>query len=263
MCGVDGGGPRLATSTATIETQWVMSLRSSPIDLSRLRISPLVESVVPSPSHIVGASVRSDGTFFSNNPPVSEEKVRIDPQRTSGAQPVPVDLELLLLGYSQLFSIKPKIKVFISRAWEATDIESHPNHKFARLLYKHLKEGGIQPIMDEYDLKPGYSIGDFVSQISDPDKVDLVIILLTKRYLWKYENEPSQWIRREASLIQKRWENHGSSFIIPLLVDGDQQSSIPQKFHDLLYVDFRSEQQYEASLLTLFIKRFSLFSSMR
>ncbi len=156
-----------------------------------------------------------------------------------------VDFETTLMTIQS--GNKIKSKCFICRVWE--DDIHHPNNIFTLKLREDLIKAGIDVRLDQFNLLTGKSIRKYIKQISNPDF--FIILLLTPK-LKQRVIEKKGWIFDEVILIEQRLRI-GNNFYVPLLIEGDPESSIPDTLNptDLLHKDFRNSAMYHQNFLEI------------
>lgn len=139
-------------------------------------------------------------------------------------------------------------KVFISYSW---DNESHK--KWVSDLAKNLSDH----FLVEFDetLTIGMSPENYMKQ--NILSSDFVIIVFTPQYLEKTKSSKNSGVKYEFSIIKDElFRKIAFGKYIPLLKEGDQESSIPKIMRNAIYASFKNEGDYESSL-DLLLKRIS------
>lgn len=111
---------------------------------------------------------------------------------------------------------------------------------------------GVKVVLDRTN-PIGTNLARFVELIGH---VDYVLVVGTQRYLQKYENQVSATgsvVAAEVDLIQQRLLGTESEkrSVLPLLLDGDESSSLPLLARRKVYADFRNQGDYFSSLFDL------------
>ncbi|MEK6262014.1 MAG: TIR domain-containing protein [Planctomycetota bacterium] len=140
---------------------------------------------------------------------------------------------------------------FVSYAWGNPTHERWVEHRLATDLHK----GGITVILDRWENGPGANLPRFVERIG---KSDTVLVVGTPAYLRKYENEdPSTGtvVTAEMSLIYTRLigTKAQKATVIPLILDGSPDESLPPLLRTRVFSDFRSEHRYFNTVLDLLL----------
>ena len=132
-------------------------------------------------------------------------------------------------------------KVFISYSW---DDEEHKQWTLG--LANHLRENGIETIIDQYYLKPGRNFHTFMEKgISASDKV---IIVFTPNYKVKADNRKGG-VGKEYSIINAQLykEQAENERVVPILRRGEREESIPDFITQYIDIDFRNDDLYKNS----------------
>lgn len=141
---------------------------------------------------------------------------------------------------------------FISYAWGDRDQELWVERELAADLGK----AGVTVILDRWDnAKIGASVPRFVARAAAADRV---IVVGTPRYRTKYENnEPmgGYVVAAEGDLIGKRMigPESGKESILPVLLDGTEETSFPPLLQGRVYGDFREPDRYFHTLFDLIL----------
>ena len=111
---------------------------------------------------------------------------------------------------------------------------------------------GVEVVLDRRN-PIGTNLARFVELIGE---VDYVLVVGTRRYLLKYDNKVSvtgSVVAAEVDLIQQRLLGTESEkrTVLPLLLDGDESSSLPPLARRKVYADFRNQGDYFSSLFDL------------
>ena len=135
--------------------------------------------------------------------------------------------------------------VFISYSWDNED------HKIWVLnLANTLRLNGVDVILDRYYLTPGKNLPHFVE--NSIKRSDRIIIVLTPEYKNKAEKRLGG-VGHEYSLINNTLLNDitNNEIIIPILKNGESNSSIPSFLQQFIYQDFRDESKFDKYLESL------------
>jgi len=113
-------------------------------------------------------------------------------------------------------------------------------------------------IFDRWQNTPGTSITRFIERI---DSSDYVVSVGTPRYREKYNAVQTDTVASAElmlinTLLMKRTAIRES--VIPLLLDGERQTSFPPLFGDSVYIDFRNEELYFVSLFDLILTLYDI-----
>lgn len=136
-------------------------------------------------------------------------------------------------------SLKPA--VFISYSWDSED------HKvWVKNLADRLCADGIDVILDRYYLKPGKNLPFFVE--SSISKAERIIIIFTPNYKLKADKRAGgvgyEYSIMNAGLYKNQTANEK---IIPILRDGNMETSIPEFMQQFIHIDIRNNENYENS----------------
>ncbi|HYN89502.1 MAG TPA: toll/interleukin-1 receptor domain-containing protein [Ardenticatenaceae bacterium] len=149
-----------------------------------------------------------------------------------------------------------KPRCFISYAWGVEKDEL-----WVRTLAKDLAEAGVDVVMDTRDnADPGLSVPRFVSTIDDHDHV---IVVGTPLYVEKYKANDAggaSVLAAEMQVIGTRLLGNEKQkrTIIPLLLRGNEESSLPALLKGHVYIDFRREEDYFPSLFRLVVNLYDM-----
>jgi hypothetical protein len=136
--------------------------------------------------------------------------------------------------------------VFISYSW---DSEEHK--EWVRKLADYLLEkGGIEVIFDQYDLAAGKDMTYFME--AGIERAHKVIMILTPEYKRK-AGERQGGTGFEHSIISASLFNiqKDNDKFIPVLREGDSESSAPGYIKALLYHDMRNDKRFESNAFEL------------
>jgi len=136
---------------------------------------------------------------------------------------------------------------FVSYAWGEPAQE-----RWVAELVADLENMGVEVVLDRRN-PIGTNLARFVELIGE---VDYVLVVGTRRYLLKYDNKVSvtgSVVAAEVDLIQQRLLGTESEkrTVLPLLLDGDESSSLPPLARRKVYADFRNQGDYFSSLFDL------------
>ncbi|MCI0350102.1 MAG: toll/interleukin-1 receptor domain-containing protein, partial [Acidobacteriales bacterium] len=132
---------------------------------------------------------------------------------------------------------------FVSYAWG----EKAQERWVERNLATDLQKAGINMVLDRWEnLKVGASVPRFVERI---EKCDLVIMVGTPLYRKKYDNKDTSTgyvVAAEVDVISNRLlgTEPQKETVLPLLLAGEKESSLPPLLHGRVYADFRNERDY-------------------
>lgn len=151
-----------------------------------------------------------------------------------------------------------KPSCFISYAW------GEPDHEWwVRELVVNLENAGVEVIYDRKNNdRIGTNIARFISRI-EGKVVDFILVVGTPLYQQKYMNQaPSSGsiLAAEVNLINLRLTrtNAEAETVLPLLLEGDEVSSLPPLMRGKVYADFRRESEYFAVLFDLILNLYRI-----
>ena len=142
---------------------------------------------------------------------------------------------------------------FMSYAWGKESQE-----KWVLTLVQDLRNAGINVIFDRWHNLPGTSITKFIERIKPSN---YILAVGTPQYLEKYNSEDTDpvvdaEIRLVNTRIRKRTKERES--VIPLLLEGEQETAFPALFEDSVFVDFREENDYFVKLFDLILTLYNI-----
>lgn len=141
---------------------------------------------------------------------------------------------------------------FISYAWGNPDQELWVERRLATDLQK----AGITVALDRWEnARIGASVPRFVERVG---KTDRVIVVGTPLYRMKYDNnEPmrSFVVAAEGDLIGKRMigTEAGKENVLPVLLEGTEESAFPLLLQGRVYADFRKSEAYFDTMFELLL----------
>lgn len=131
---------------------------------------------------------------------------------------------------------------FLSYAWGNADEE-----RWVAELASDLRHAGIDVVLDRNDNQDiGANIARFIARIP---AVDFVAVVGTPRYYAKYENKVSTTgsvVAAEVDLINQRLlsTEEKKATVLPLLLEGEEETSLPPLVRGRVYADFRRPANY-------------------
>jgi GTPase SAR1 family protein/Tol biopolymer transport system component len=141
---------------------------------------------------------------------------------------------------------------FISYAW---GIGAHQRW-VEKVLAADLRNAGLTVTLDQWDgAAIGTDLARFISRITQCDKI---VVVGTRLYLQKYENKlaaTGSFVAAEVDLINQRLvgTQNQKETVLPTLLDGDEDSSLPPLMRKKVFADFRKDEQYFAALFDLIL----------
>lgn len=151
---------------------------------------------------------------------------------------------------------------FVSYAWG----EKTHEQWVERSLAKDLQKAGIYVILDRWENERiGASVPRFIDRI---EKSDRVIMVGTPLYRKKYDNRHTATgyvVAAEIDLISNRLigTEEQKQSVMPLLLDGDKNDSLPPLVHSRVYADFRNEQTYFVAMFDLILDIYGISHTER
>jgi small GTP-binding protein len=148
-------------------------------------------------------------------------------------------------------------RCFISYAW------GMPQHELwvERHLASDLQKAGVSVVLDRWEnARIGANVPRFVEKAG---KCDRVIVVGTPLYRKKYENdEPMRGfvVAAEGDLIGKRMigTEAKKESVLPLLLEGTEETAFPHLMHGRVYADFRKPETYFSTMLDLLLSLFAI-----
>lgn len=141
---------------------------------------------------------------------------------------------------------------FISYAWGEKDHERWVERNFA----PDLQKAGINVVLDRWEnARAGKSVSRFVARIA---RCDAVIPIGTPLYFQKFENGVSSTgsvVASEVDLINQRLMSTEArkETVMPVLLAGDKESSLPPLMWDRVFIDFRDLRTYFTTAFDLIL----------
>jgi hypothetical protein len=186
-----------------------------------------------------------------------EVETEVELQRRSAEQRTHFEQAIYRIqAYVTEQGIKPP-ECFISYAWGVPEQERWVEKRLATDLQK----AGIQVVLDRWhNAQIGASVPRFVERVP---KCDRVLVVGTPLYRQKYDNgDPMRGfvVAAEGDLTGKRMigPEARKESILPLLVDGTEESSFPSLLHGRVYADFRYESAYFTTAFDLILSLYRL-----
>lgn len=146
---------------------------------------------------------------------------------------------------------QPSPRCFISYAWGIPEHE-----RWVKQLAVDILDAGIEVILDDWDNSSlGSSVSRFISQI---ETANFIIVVGTPLFKEKYLNKLSATgsvVAAEVDLITQRLirTEAEKSTILPLLLAGDDSTSLPPLLRGRAYGDFREKNFYFIRLFELIL----------
>ena len=147
---------------------------------------------------------------------------------------------------------------FISYAWGERTHEQWVEKRLA----SDLQNAGIKVMLDRWDNAAiGSDVSRFISLIANSET--LVVPVGTPQYRAKYENKDPKMgrvVAAEVDLINLRYlgTQGQRATVLPVLLDGDDQTSFPPLMQGKVYADFRREESYFLALFDLILTLYGI-----
>jgi WD40 repeat protein len=146
---------------------------------------------------------------------------------------------------------------FISYAWGNAEQERWVEH----VLATDLTKAGIRVILDRWEnTRIGASIPRFVERVH---RADRVVVVGTPAYRAKYENDEPMTgfvVAAEGDLIGRRMigTNEQKESVLPVLLEGTDDSSFPPLLLGRLFADFREPARYFVVVFDLMLSLYGI-----
>ncbi len=146
---------------------------------------------------------------------------------------------------------------FISYAWGDREKERWVE----RNLATDLQKAGINVVLDRWENdRAGKSVSRFVSRIA---KSGIIIPVGTPLYFEKFENRVSDTgsvVASEVDLISQRLMGTEAKkeTVMPVLLDGEKETSLPPLMWDRVHRDFRNERAYFITAFDLILDLYGI-----
>lgn len=142
---------------------------------------------------------------------------------------------------------------FISYAWDTSE-----HQRWVMQLAKDLRNADIDVLLDRWNVVPGSNLDRYIEHIMD---TNFVIIVGTPSLLQKYASTASDSVlKAELEMVNMRLRQtseYGHT-ILPILLDGEVNTSFPPQAQKLIYVDFKQTNQYFVQLFDMIWRLFNL-----
>jgi GTPase SAR1 family protein len=158
------------------------------------------------------------------------------------------------------FTVEQKItppECFISYAWGVPEHERWVEKRLAADLQK----AGIEVILDRWhNAQIGANVARFAERI---EKSDRIVVVGTPNYRRKYENKDSNAgyvVAAEVDLINGRLlgTEEQKQTVLPLLLEGDDATSLSPLLQGRVYADFRDELLYFTTAFDLILSLYEI-----
>ncbi len=148
----------------------------------------------------------------------------------------------LMEKFQSNFSNNPTC--YITYAWGIQEEEN-----WVKDFVKELEKQGIELFFDKWSNSPGASLPRFIDNI---EKCNLVVIVGTPNLKLKHKNTQNQTIvSQELEIIQQRVINGES--IIPIILKGNNEESLPIFLQKHISLDFREDENYYKEIFKLIL----------
>lgn len=123
--------------------------------------------------------------------------------------------------------------------------ENDEHQKWVEELADNLIRMGVKVKADFYELYGGKSLVQFMAELTDQDKV---LIVATEKYKNKAKSLEGG-VGYEYSIMSNGFlKQQNASQLIPILKNGSSDTSIPEAIGHVVYIDFRTYDNYDESL---------------
>jgi small GTP-binding protein len=179
------------------------------------------------------------------------ERVRLNQEQERARRRTAFESALVRVKAIARDEKKASPSCFISYAWGDEEQE-----RWVRGFAKHFENAGVEVVLDRKDNPQiGANVARFVSRI---EQTDFVVVVGTPSYRRKYENEVSDTgsvVAAEVNLINLRLigTNEEADTVLPVLLEGDERSSLPPLARGKVYGSFLQETLYFATLFDLIL----------
>jgi small GTP-binding protein len=185
-----------------------------------------------------------------------QQQAVVDEQRRGADRRSRFEQVLFRLKAYVVESDLPRPECFISYAWGKEEHE-----RWAERLATDLLKADVKVILDRWEnARIGVSVPRFVDRV---EKAGYVIVIGTPLYRRKYDNEEPMRgfvVAAEGDLIGKRMigSEARKQTVLPLLLEGNEESALPPLLHGRVYGDFRAPDAYFASALELILSLYDV-----
>lgn len=148
-------------------------------------------------------------------------------------------------------------KCFISYSWG----DRQQERWVERNLATDLQKAGIEVLLDRWEnSRVGANISRFIERIEECDQI---IIVGSKDYRRKYDNKDETKgyaVAAEGDLISRRMRGTEAEkdSILPVLLDGDEKSSLPPLVQGRVLADFRNDRAYFMTAFDLILSIYDI-----
>ncbi len=151
---------------------------------------------------------------------------------------------------------QPSPSCFISYAWGVPEHE-----RWVRKFAEDMLDGGVEVILDDWDNAIiGSSVPRFISRL---ETCDFIVVVGTPLFLDKYQNRVSATgsvVAAEVDLIAQRLirTETEKSTVLPILLAGEDRTSLPALLRGRSYADFRDSIFYFSRLFDLLLTMYRI-----
>lgn len=132
-------------------------------------------------------------------------------------------------------------KVFISYSWTNPAYQEEVMAIADRLI----SEGGIDTVIDDYDLKEGQDVNVFMERLKHDESLHFCLILSDSAYA-KKANERNKGVGTEAQIISKEiYDSVDQTRFVPVVMENDDQGKpcLPTFLQSRKFIDFSSPEK--------------------
>ena len=142
---------------------------------------------------------------------------------------------------------------FISYAWGTQE-----HQRWVLQLAKDLRNAGIDVLLDRWNVIPGANLDRYIEQVM---KTDFVVVIGTAGLVQKYNSkttDPVVTAELEMLNLRLRQPNKYGHTILPILAEGDSDTSFSPQLQKLVYVDFKQSAFYFRQLFDMIWRIYNL-----
>jgi len=134
--------------------------------------------------------------------------------------------------------------------------ENQAHEDWVRALAEDLVRAGVEVLLDQWDLRPGDDIAQFMDE--GLDRAQYVLLVCTREYASKFDNRKGG-VAHESDLMLGEMLTlpHRRGRLLPVLRSGAASTSIPRYLRSKLYIDFTNDDEYRSSLEQLVRRLFN------
>jgi len=119
-----------------------------------------------------------------------------------------------------------------------------------------LRQAGIRVILDRTDNGPGTSLIEFMDLILSVERV--LVIGIPLFYQKSLPGSDSTVARELGRIVDRIRNDRMKDSVIPVLLAGEERTSLPRVLWDRVYVDLRGMENYHAQMFDLILQLYGL-----